>query len=668
MDFHSFSRKELQALCKKNKIPANITNIAMADALKALEMVEGLEELLNAPRSESPERTTNAEPRTAIRTSTRRNPTNAEPESSQILTRTRRATRRTGAEEAEQENKDVNLLVTPAVPASRRRVPAASARRKIDAQLLDTVEDVKPVVEEKNDVPPETPAMQSTRRKATVASTRKKMEVQKDVNSVQRAYGTRNSVRLLEKSLGGLSLKEEKTVDAVKIEGLYEDNEQVELKKNVTEGDSWKDESLQDEGEIKHEVYEENITNDDNKVVDSVKVEIGTESCTKSDGHLELNDGGDKYDDNSDELLPLQVETSVKAVDLIDESICENVMISENSETIDNQESDLEPETEKEVIDKEKEAIDNQEPDIITGISETDNQESDLEPETEKEVEAIDDQEPDIITGNSDIDNQESDLEPETEKEVIDNEKEEAIDNQESLNEEVSDNSSHYLVEIPVMESAEEVCVKLVDSLSPNITEVEGEVSVQVMDSTEVVAEEDSDGDDTEEESDGYVSDDSEENENMEVIQTEKSVIRSGLEDKMCDSDVTEAKGSSMAAQASGLVSSPFAANTIQGLFPRPTASAKKQMTNTKIIPTDINKENFLNNGMKVEPKKKTAIDEDISLRKLSKMLREKLQKLEITDKDNEGKNASVLEVGARTALKKLPDNIATAAAEPDLN
>lgn len=39
MDFHSLARKELQALCKKNKIPANMTNVAMADALQALQQV-----------------------------------------------------------------------------------------------------------------------------------------------------------------------------------------------------------------------------------------------------------------------------------------------------------------------------------------------------------------------------------------------------------------------------------------------------------------------------------------------------------------------------------------------------------------------------------------------------------------------------------------------------
>ena len=39
MDFQSLTRRELQTLCKKNKIPANMTNVAMADALKALQNV-----------------------------------------------------------------------------------------------------------------------------------------------------------------------------------------------------------------------------------------------------------------------------------------------------------------------------------------------------------------------------------------------------------------------------------------------------------------------------------------------------------------------------------------------------------------------------------------------------------------------------------------------------
>ncbi|RZC60001.1 hypothetical protein C5167_021759 [Papaver somniferum] len=44
MDYHSMKRKELQSLCKKHHIPANMTNSAMADALSALNLVDEVEE------------------------------------------------------------------------------------------------------------------------------------------------------------------------------------------------------------------------------------------------------------------------------------------------------------------------------------------------------------------------------------------------------------------------------------------------------------------------------------------------------------------------------------------------------------------------------------------------------------------------------------------------
>ncbi|GAB2209670.1 hypothetical protein Droror1_Dr00026891 [Drosera rotundifolia] len=40
MDFQSMKRRELQALCKRNKIPANMTNLVMANALQALPIQE----------------------------------------------------------------------------------------------------------------------------------------------------------------------------------------------------------------------------------------------------------------------------------------------------------------------------------------------------------------------------------------------------------------------------------------------------------------------------------------------------------------------------------------------------------------------------------------------------------------------------------------------------
>ncbi|XP_026393138.1 uncharacterized protein LOC113288340 isoform X1 [Papaver somniferum] len=52
MDYHSMKRKDLQSLCKKHHIPANMTNSAMADALSALNLVDEIEETV--PETERP--------------------------------------------------------------------------------------------------------------------------------------------------------------------------------------------------------------------------------------------------------------------------------------------------------------------------------------------------------------------------------------------------------------------------------------------------------------------------------------------------------------------------------------------------------------------------------------------------------------------------------------
>ncbi|XP_074380515.1 uncharacterized protein LOC141721476 isoform X3 [Apium graveolens] len=78
MDFHSFVRKDLQFLCKLNKIPANRSNVAMAEALSSLKTVKGIEkfckssELSVAESSvESPEKNVVTSPKTT-RTGRRR--------------------------------------------------------------------------------------------------------------------------------------------------------------------------------------------------------------------------------------------------------------------------------------------------------------------------------------------------------------------------------------------------------------------------------------------------------------------------------------------------------------------------------------------------------------------------------------------------------------------
>ncbi|XP_020549548.1 uncharacterized protein LOC110011266 [Sesamum indicum] len=91
MDFQKLTRRELQALCKKNKIPANVTNAAMADALKALQLVEGIEELTQLSQSETAQSSTESPvrcevmspyvPPTGGRSTRRRNVAKEEPES-----------------------------------------------------------------------------------------------------------------------------------------------------------------------------------------------------------------------------------------------------------------------------------------------------------------------------------------------------------------------------------------------------------------------------------------------------------------------------------------------------------------------------------------------------------------------------------------------------------
>ncbi|KAF8670220.1 hypothetical protein HU200_050751 [Digitaria exilis] len=49
MDFLALTRRDLQALCKRNGVRANMTNVAMAEALAALPAVDGIEEYVKVP-------------------------------------------------------------------------------------------------------------------------------------------------------------------------------------------------------------------------------------------------------------------------------------------------------------------------------------------------------------------------------------------------------------------------------------------------------------------------------------------------------------------------------------------------------------------------------------------------------------------------------------------
>ncbi|XP_010506711.1 PREDICTED: uncharacterized protein LOC104783246 [Camelina sativa] len=179
MDFDSLPRRDLQFFCKRNKIPANMTNVAMADALKSLEIVEGIDDFMNqSPTSVA---------RTAART-TRKKATKDDTQSSDLVTRSCYVGKSL-AGEMEQENRDTNMLLHPSVPQGRRRAAATSVAVKLD--VTDAIPEVNVS---------KTPAARSTRRAQAAASCKKD-------ESVQRVYSTRRSVRLLEESMADLSLK-----------------------------------------------------------------------------------------------------------------------------------------------------------------------------------------------------------------------------------------------------------------------------------------------------------------------------------------------------------------------------------------------------------------------------------------------------------------------------
>ncbi|KAK9665812.1 hypothetical protein RND81_14G138200 [Saponaria officinalis] len=100
VDFHNFSRRDLQSLCKKNKIPANTTNATMADALESLEIVEGLEEVLLQCNSQAPHSPTMSEMTSsyARRGWTSRR-VNKEPTRSNLMTKSCRGSNRNVIEE-----------------------------------------------------------------------------------------------------------------------------------------------------------------------------------------------------------------------------------------------------------------------------------------------------------------------------------------------------------------------------------------------------------------------------------------------------------------------------------------------------------------------------------------------------------------------------------------
>lgn len=710
MDFHSLSRKDLQALCKKNKIPANMTNISMADALKVLDKVEGLDEFTNAPpksdSQQSPEKAgSNEILQTSCRTSTRNKPLRIEPESSQKpLTRTPCTTRRRiiGGD-GDQENKNANHPETPAMPTSRNRTSATSARRK----MVEIAED-----QQKNNVP-KTPAANSCRRMAPAVSARRKVEAQKEEVSVQRVYSTRQSLRLLEKSMGGMSLKEKGSVGPLKMDELCKEIDDVEMKEEsgsdlltVPEKSSEKtidteaiscqnlDHSLEDKGEIKHELQEESNT-DVCEVEDcNAKQEIGSENCDNSkvillDNESEMTneleednknndcdmdhcypkleglyERDEDMNESSEKSNPILVERSDKAVPINQEPIYEKGTVKSGFMVSDSPTLEV-----SEFVDKNSEMISKEDKQHHDNDDLQSNFAIEGESDSNQSDEANENGKVEIVP--EDASNQKSESRHETESchSVTGSSSTSKFPDHfvtGNLVASFKDISfkceNEALVEIHVME-AEEIDMKTHEWHASSCVSNETPGYVNQMASSCTMASDNDSGKLLLHK----VHDHSSAGNLVDITvmsQEEFAMAPAPALDKTPSSPCQPLVAGAITGQTGS--SAPFADDTLQGQFPRPTeliskkSSTKKQPTSWKMIDA-INKENIDDGGKKVEPHKEKEnnkvigekILDEFSLRQLRKMMKEKLQ---IANNKNSEEDNDTKVGKTRLALQTLAD------------
>ncbi|KAF3964027.1 hypothetical protein CMV_011648 [Castanea mollissima] len=733
MDFHSLARKELQALCKKNKIPANMTNVAMADALQALQNVEGIEEFLNpsdSNLSQSPEKNVNGSPnipRTAARASARRKPTKQETESTQPLTRTRRGTRGSAVQGIDQENKDVNVLITPAptVPGSRRRVPAASSRRKIETQLREAEEDEKSEAQERSDVV-ETPVVPSTRRRAPATSALRKLETE---NSVQRVYSTRHSVRLLEKNLGKMNLVENGKSEPVKIDDLSEEMTDsseiselsVQFEKEMSEANT------QAVSEVGPEETNDSEVLSDPKPVESMEMErelkVDNKDMNKSEGESKednlkseiadnlgvvkvsetIDEAGDEGSDESDIISSEKLEMAIDGDhETVDEKVTEQDTRSEDSlavkesndasaKDMDHVSESMSPQHEcQNLASKDSELNVTESDDHSNCDSETESTtEGESDSESESATEGESDEEIASDENSSECEENYSDDDAETEEEKdleapvlpIGFEKleynhsgsESIVAEQSDIQVSVENQAStkeiyntEALVDVYVTK-AEEVAMKTNDQSS-----VETPISMKnmspdllIFSDCEVTLSTVATNSISEDKTSCHAEDPMAKAEEMH--DTVDVCVMPAHESNMSTDLISDSK------VTFEIPFQPFAADQLSGQFPRPTqltprkSSAIKESTIQKVADvSDDDEENIDTGNVEVELDKEKAKPDELagkSLRQLAKMLKE--MHIKSNKKHNTDKSATKGHVGKkRIALQALPENCSMAVDE----
>ncbi|KAH7571475.1 hypothetical protein JRO89_XS04G0058300 [Xanthoceras sorbifolium] len=641
MDFHSLTRKELQAICKKNKIPANITNVAMADALTALETVEGLEEFLNQsqfPENAVPE--SPAIPRTATRTSVRRKPIKEETETAQPMTRTRRTTRKVIDQDLE----------TPEVQTGRRRTQAISNRRKVEEA------------------------------------------------SVQRgAYSTRRSVRLLEKSMGDLSLKEERGMtETVKMDVLDETEEKDVLSGNMEKtNDSSSGETfiqmLESERELKDDVQEKDVSvldaeGDSNDRASNESDEMGTVDAPVTEFTCETENPSAK-DHKADEsgVDCLAGDAHV----LVSESPSESENASAKEMESEKVSDELSPNVAAGQNVSDAHVLDSESPSESENASaeemESENVSDEFSPKVaadQKDIEALLPEEEHFeLPFDSDSESWETDsdqssgFDEDDVEEVLCVEKESfQFDNvrvphgSEELNVEMEESDSDGLVDVIMTEG--EVVISYEDNSAPSDSELRGNIPISASEIDSI----------SEDKAVTYAEDQEIKMElvDVNVMPAEELDLATSLPPL----PVTPTSGKQMSPYYGGKIlgrtqMSPLGADRIATQFPRPTQSTpkkssgkKKQTTDQKLtlLPAN-NKENIDNtSGVKVEPKKdkvkkekKIELLDGISRRKLIKLIKEAEQaKIHNNKKNNDDEQVAAKSLVGKTrpALQTLPENV----------
>lgn len=575
-------------------------------------------------------------PQASVRTLIRRKPLRIEPESSKPLTRTRCTTRGTVVGEGDQENKTANLSETPIMLSRRIRTSTASARHKMESKSMESVEN-----QEKNNVP-KTPAARSSRRRAPAVSARGKVEAQNEEKSVQRVYSTRHSVRLLEKGMEGLGLKEKERVRPLKMDGLCWEIEDVETKDETGDDFLTKSEKsfkktidtevvacqnldhlLEERREIKRELQEES-NNDEYEVEDSnAKQEMGQKGVyskvvsldneSEMNNELEENDKRNDYEmdrynpkseglNGQDESNPIIVESSEKALPVTQELIYNNdspTVVSEFLEDKRHDNNDLQSNfaiVGESVSNQSDEAKENRNAERV--VEDASNQMSESIHETESLSLIGSFSTNHLVTGN-------------------------LVAPSKDISVEYNDEA---LVEIDVMEAGELDLIS--HKCRPSWVSRETPGSINQTTSCTLASD--------------YASSEIPLHKVHEHSSSETSIDITVMSQEKFALAAAPAAGSPTSKReiyqpwvAGGAISGqttcllPFAADTLQGQFPRPS-----ELTTRKSYASEINKENIDDNGKEVEPKKENAynkaidekISDELSLRQLRKMMREKLQ------------------------------------------